>query len=164
MTKTLARWFSQGFARFGINSGFFTRLNPNAHILHRFPDRPLQYVPDGRSQLVVVDFLPIQVGFKFHYELFPELLHTILKQLRDNRADEFFRCCEVVIYVLVVGIEGSVTFAVVEPHCFAGGVVADDTLLYWKSRWSTDKTHSATVIIIIHVGNPQLKSVRLQAF
>ena len=79
MTKTLAKQFSQGFADFWINSGLFTRSNPDTHILHRFPDGPFQYIPDGCRQLVVVDFLPVQVGFKFHYELFPELLHTILK-------------------------------------------------------------------------------------
>ena len=98
----------------------FLTLNPDTHILHRFPNRPLQYVSDGCRQLVVMDFLSVQIGFKFNYQFLFELLHTILKQLRDNRVDELFCSIEVFINVLVVwwaGV-GNQRFSYVFPSAF----------------------------------------------
>ena len=64
----------------------------------------IQNIPYRLRNLIVVHLLTIEIGFEFNDKLFTETFHAVLEQLYTCDPNEFFRCCEVVIYVLVVGI------------------------------------------------------------
>jgi len=73
-------------------------------VLQRSTNGFIQYIPYRLRNLIVMHLFAVEIGFEFNDKLFTETFHAVLEQLYTCDPNEFFRCCEVVIYVLVMGI------------------------------------------------------------